>query len=105
MTDWIVDNQWLEESLHWIMPPPPQLVQSNGNSPIHSFGDYVYPYVDRLVSASLAEGSIDYLVLFARSSRRPTQAIVSLTSTISTLRHRRPHSEHRRLAPCPTRSN
>ncbi len=49
MANWIIDEQWLDESGSWFLPPPPQLVSSENNSPIHSFGDYVYPTIERLV--------------------------------------------------------
>ncbi len=48
MANWIIDEQWLDES-SWFSPPPPQVVPSENNSPIHSFGDYVYPTIGRLV--------------------------------------------------------
>jgi len=49
MTSRAIDNQWIEEAATWMMPPPPQLVASINSSPIHSFGDYIYPRSDRLV--------------------------------------------------------
>ena len=45
MSDWITDEQWLDESSPWFLPPPSHL----NNSPMHSFGDYVYPSIERLV--------------------------------------------------------
>ncbi len=49
MTNWIIDEQWLEEYGSRFLPPPPQLVPSQNNSPLHSFGDYLYPTIERLV--------------------------------------------------------
>jgi hypothetical protein len=54
--NWVIDEQWLEESAPWlfVQPPPPQQLISNKNtSPMHSFDEYVYPVIDRLVSISI----------------------------------------------------
>ena len=53
MTNWIIDEQWLDESSWFMPPPPPPKVVSNKNkSPYDSFGDYIYPSVERLVRIS-----------------------------------------------------
>ena len=49
MANWIIGEPWLDESGSWFLPPPPQLIPSENNSPLHSFGDYVYPNAERLV--------------------------------------------------------
>lgn len=71
MANWIIGEPWLDESLSWFLPPPPQLVPSENNSPLHSFGDYVYPNVERLVS----ENRIDLLSLMGRKFRFRHQRI------------------------------
>ncbi len=49
MMNWLLDDFWFENSNPWFLPPSPQLVYSNNNSPVNSFLDYMYPIVDRLV--------------------------------------------------------
>ncbi len=49
MMNWFLDDLWLEQSMPWYLPPPPQLIYSNNNSPVNSFREYIYPIVDRIV--------------------------------------------------------
>ncbi len=49
MTNWIIEEQWLDEYGSRFLPPPPQLVSNQNTSSFHSFGDYIYPTIERLV--------------------------------------------------------
>jgi hypothetical protein len=49
MTNWIIDEQWLDESASWFIPPSPQLISNKKTPPFDSFGDYIYPPIERLV--------------------------------------------------------
>jgi len=49
MTNWIIDEQWLDEYGSRFLPLPSQVMANQNNSPLHSFGDYVYPTIERLV--------------------------------------------------------
>jgi hypothetical protein len=49
--NWLLDELWSKQSMPLFLPlpPPPQLLYSNNNSPENSFLDYMYPVIDRLV--------------------------------------------------------
>lgn len=49
MTNWIIDEQWLDDSNSWFLPPAPQIISKKSQSPLHAFNDYIYPTADRLV--------------------------------------------------------
>jgi hypothetical protein len=49
--NWLLDELWSKQSMPLFLPlpPPPQLLYSNNNSPENSFLDYMNPVIDRLV--------------------------------------------------------
>ncbi|CAF2111473.1 unnamed protein product [Rotaria magnacalcarata] len=68
MYNWLTDEQWLDESAPWLMPPPPQLIQSNNNSPYHSFGDYAYPKIERLTPTYMDNNMLNFYQLYSVGS-------------------------------------
>ncbi|CAF3883262.1 unnamed protein product [Rotaria magnacalcarata] len=48
MIEWGLEKPRLEKPMLWFLSPPPQFIDSNNNSPLNSFMDYIYPVVDRL---------------------------------------------------------
>jgi hypothetical protein len=54
MTNWIIDDLWLEQSIPWFLPLPISLTRvfTDDMSPMDSVGDCLYPIVDRLVSSN-----------------------------------------------------
>ncbi|CAF0918543.1 unnamed protein product [Adineta steineri] len=72
MTTRVIDNQWKLDNAAWSLPPPPQLVQSKNNSPLHSFGDYAYPKSDRLTPTYMGNNFLEFHKLYSdRSSITP----------------------------------
>ncbi len=53
MTNWIIDEQWLDEYGSRFLPLSPKVIANQNNSPLHSFGDYVYPTIERLVRINI----------------------------------------------------
>ncbi|CAF4252049.1 unnamed protein product, partial [Rotaria magnacalcarata] len=68
MYNWLTDEQWLDESAPWLMPPPPQLIESNNNSPYHSFGDYAYPKIERLTPTYMDNNMLNFYQLYSVGS-------------------------------------
>ncbi|CAF2713356.1 unnamed protein product [Rotaria sp. Silwood2] len=60
MVRWLFNDLWRGQTIPWLMPPPPQLVYSNNNSPMNSFLDYTYPVVDRLSRTFTGDSIFDF---------------------------------------------
>lgn len=50
MNNWFSEEQWLDESNSWFLPPPPQIFQSINSSQFDAYQDYDYSIIERLVS-------------------------------------------------------